>query len=276
MTNLAAQVHAALKTKTIFKAEPTRVEDVNFQDKKFPVFIVPLGSLKGIIPVYETGTGIYDGTEEDFLALSDQEKGEVRRRMIAVLASDFPLSVKVVKISGEVAYLSRKKALEEITEKTIKKLGIKDLEELKGETVSVIVVTLRSDGAVCTMGGITAFLPRFEIDYTNPRPGRILSVGQNLEVKVIDIEDNQLIVSRKALLPDPWDTMDYKVDSVVKAKIIKPQKNGRGFVVALEPGITGIARNYFPSYIPKPFETVAIKIDTINREKRYIIGRLIK
>ena len=30
--------------------------------------------------------------------------------------------------------------------------------------------------------------------------------------------------------------MDYKEGSVVKAKIIKPQKNGFGFVVALEPG----------------------------------------
>ena len=274
--NLAAQAHAALKTKTIIKVEATRVENIHFQEIELPVFIIPLGTLKGIMPVHETGTGIFEGTKEEYAALPDQEKGEIRRRMIAILASDFPLNARVTKITGEIAYLSRKEALADIAKKTLKDLNIKDLEDLKGEIVYVTVIALPNDGAICSMGGISAFLPRFDIDYTNPRPSRVLKVGQRLKVKVIDVKDDKLIVSQKALLPDPWDDMDYKEGSVAKAKIIKPQQNGMGFVVAFEPGVTGIARNYIPSYVPRPFETVAVKIDVINREKRYIIGRLVK
>ncbi len=274
--NLAAQVHAALKTKTNFKAEPTRVEDVEFKDEKFPVFVVPLGTLRGVIPVYETGTGIYDGTKEEFLELSEQEQGEIRRRMITLLTSDFPLNVRVIKIEDGIAFLSRKAALKDITKQTLKELGVKKLEDIKGEVVFVTTMALPNDGAICTVGGITAFLPRFEIDYTNPRPSRVLEIGQRIKVKVTDVKDNELIVSHKALLPDPWDDMDYKEGSVVKAKIIKPQKNGNGFVIALEPGVTGIARNYIPSNIPKPFETVAVRIDVINHKKRYVIGRLVQ
>ncbi len=273
--DLAPQVHAAYKTKTIFKAEPTRVEDIEFQDEKFPVFIVPLGSLKGVIPVFEAGTGIYNGTKEEFLSLSDQEKGEIRRRMITLLASDYPLNVRVTKIENGIAYLSRKAALKDVTKATLKKLEIESLEDLKDEIIYVTVIALPNDGAICSMGGIEAFLPRFEIDYTNPRPNRVLEVGQRLKVKVTDVKEDRLIVSQKALLPDPWDNMDYKEGSVVKARIIKPQKNGFGFVVALEPGITGIARNYMPTFIPKPFDTVAVRIDVINKEKRYILGKII-
>lgn len=275
-TNLAAQAHAALKTKTIINVEPTRVENIHFEDIELPVFIVPMGTLRGIMPVHETGTGIFEGTQEDFVALPEQEKGEIRRRMITILASDFPLNAMVTKISGDIAYLSRKLALEKIKEKTLKELGIKDMEDLKGEIVYVTVIALPNDGAICSMGGISAFLPRFDIDYTNPRPSRVLKVGQKLKVKVMDVKDGKLIVSQKALLPDPWDNLDYQEGSVAKARIIKPQQTGMGFVVAFEPGVTGVARNYIPSYVPKPFETVAVKIDVINREKRYIIGRLVR
>ncbi len=273
--NITPQVRAAHKTGVLIKVEPQRVEDINFGSEKFPVFIIPLGKFRGVIPVYETGTGIFDGTKEEFLQLPEHEQGEIRRRMIGLLTSERPFDVKVMDIDGEIAFLSRKEALKTIRRQTLKHLGVEDIKEVEGKVVKATVIALKNDRAVLDIGGFEAYLPRFDIDYTNPYPARVLKVGQVIDVKVMEVTDDGIRVNRKVLLPDPWENLDYKEGSVVSAVVLKPQKNGRGYVVAFEPGVTGIARNFFSHYIPRRFEKVAVRIDVINRENRYIIGRII-
>jgi len=272
--NITPQVYAAYKNKILIKIEPTRVEDVSHDNETFPIFIVPLGKLKGIMPVHETGIGIFNGTKEKFLQLDENERNEIKFRMIGLLTTNRPIPAKVIEINHGVAYLSRKIAMEEKAAETLKKLQVEKIEDAVGKVVNSTVIALRDDGAILDIGGFEAFLPRFDIDYTNPRPSRVLEVGSSLDVKIVSAEDG-LKVSRKALLPDPWDNIDFKKGSVARALVLKPRERGNGYIVAFEPGITGVARVYTPRYIPKPFEKVAVRIDNINKEKRYITGRII-
>jgi len=273
--DITPQVYAAFKNKINIKIEPTRVEEMEYDGEKFPILIAPLGKLKGVMPVYETGIGIFNGTKKEFMELSEEKRNEIKGRMIGLLTAEQPLPARVIKIEGETAVLSRKKVMEDKAIETLKRLHVEKIEDAVGKIVTAAVIVLKNDGAIVDIGGFEAFLPRFEIDYTNPYPARALGVGSTFDVKIISFENNILTVSRKALLPDPWDTIDYKEGTIARAIILKPQEKGVGYVVAFEPGITGIVRNYFPYYIPKPFEKVAVRIDVINREKRYILGRII-
>mgnify|MGYP000894741104 CR=1 FL=1 len=214
-----------------------------------------------------------------------------------------------------------------ISKETLKNYGIKNAAGFSDKIVEATVIALRNDGAICDVGGYEAFLHRYEIDYTNPRPSRVFNVGDKVTAKVIKkriqvsrtteeeltgevkrltedtwtlveqgpvqedpdappikytaslesttVNKDNLWISRKALLPDPWDDIDYQEGSVVKATVLRPSKSGTGLVVAFEAGVTGVARNFNPQFTPRPFETVAVKIDAINSEKRYIIGRIV-
>ena len=48
------------------------------------------------------------------------------------------------------------------------------------------------------MGGIGSILTKIQNYYTNPRPNRVLEIGQRLKVKVTDVKEDRLIVSQKA------------------------------------------------------------------------------
>lgn len=273
--NITPQVRAAYKTGVHFKAEPTRIETVTYGEESIPVLVFPLGKYKGIMLPHETGPGIFTGTEEEFLNLPENQKGKIRQRMIGLLSADFSLYVKVKKLEEDIAYLSRKEAQEEIASRTLKQLGIKDIEETEDKIVRATVMALETEGAICDIGGFEAFLPRQHIDYTNPKPSRVLEIGQTIRAKVLKVEDGRIILSHKALLPDPWDNLDYTEGSIIKAKILRPARNGNGYIVAFEPGVIGYAKNYIPSLIPEPFEFVPVKIDIINREARFIVGRIV-
>lgn len=270
----ASQVRAAHRNKALINVEPKSVEDISFGKKEYPSFIVPLGQLTGVLPVYESGSGIFD--EENFDKLNDNEKNQVRRRMYKALVASDIFKVEVLEIDENIALLSRKKALEARAEKSLKDLGVKDITELKDKVLTATVIIAEAEQAICDLDGFTGILHRSEIDYTNPLAFRVLKTGDTFSSKVLDINsDGTLSISRKALLPDPWDNVDFQPGAVVKAKVIGALKSGAGLTVAYEPGVIGFVRNFSPRNVPDRFENVAVKIDTVDKDKRQILGHLV-
>lgn len=277
MSNITPQVRAAYRNKVLLEVEPKRVENVSFNKKEYPVFIVPLGQLKGIMPVYESGSGIFDGTKRHFDSIkNEEEKTQIFRRMYKALSSSQPFKVKVTKIDGDTVYLSRREALKIRADKTLQELNIQDIKETEGKILQATVIAAEAEQAVCDLGGFTGILPRREIDYTNPLAFRVLKAGDSFDVKVLEVkEDKILIISRKALLPDPWENLDLKKGSVVRAMVINCLDDGAGLLVAYEPGVVGVVRNFSPQNIPDKFENVAVRIDSIDKNKKQIIGHLV-
>ena len=75
------------------------------------------------------------------------------------------------------------------------------------------VRSLTDYGAFVDIGGVDALLHVSDISWSRiSKPADVLSVGQEVEVKVlkIDAEKRRISVGMKQLQPDPWDSVPTK------------------------------------------------------------------
>lgn len=129
---------------------------------------------------------------------------------------------------------------------------------LKGKVRSI-----QSFGAFVDLGGIDGLVHISEISqgYTN-HPSEILSIGQEVEVKVIkaDKAHNRISLSMKELTPDPWQAFadTHTVGDKFSGAIVR--KAEFGLFVELEPGIDGLL--HVSQLLP----------DTDKNDTRYDVG----
>jgi small subunit ribosomal protein S1 len=116
--------------------------------------------------------------------------------------------------------------------------------ELKeGDTVTGTVRSLMDYGAFVSIGGVDGLLHVGEIAWSRvSKPADVLSVGQQVEAKVIKIEPAQhrISLSMRQLQPHPWDAVagKYKVGERVRGTVTRIMDFGA--FVELEPGIEGL------------------------------------
>lgn len=78
-----------------------------------------------------------------------------------------------------------------------------------GQILTGRVVNLTDFGAFVDLGGVDGMIHISNIDHRHVNhPGDVLSVGEEVEVRVdnIDVERERIALNRKAVLPDPWDS----------------------------------------------------------------------
>jgi len=89
-------------------------------------------------------------------------------------------------------------------------------EELKeGEVRTGIVTNLVDFGAFVDLGGVDGLIHISELDWKHVKnPSGVLSVGDEIEVYVlsVDQERERIALSRKRLLPDPWQRVTATLD----------------------------------------------------------------
>ena len=112
-----------------------------------------------------------------------------------------------------------------------------------GDTVEGEVRSMRPFGAFVDLGGADGLLHVSEIGWSPVNhPRDALQVGDKVEVQVIRLDpDNQRIaLSRKRLLPNPWDGVGerYQVGEIMPAKITRVVEFGA--FAELEPGVEGL------------------------------------
>jgi len=112
-----------------------------------------------------------------------------------------------------------------------------------GDVVEGEVRGLRPFGAFVDIGGADGLLHVSELDWSPvAHPQNILKRGEKLEVQVIrlDMEKQQIALSRKRLLPNPWDGVEsrFQIDTIVAAKITRVVDFGA--FAQLEPGVEGL------------------------------------
>ncbi len=89
-------------------------------------------------------------------------------------------------------------------------------------------------------------------------PAEIVEVGEKIKAKIINISDNKVSLSLKALEKDPWQDIEkkYKKGDIIKGKIVK--LNPFGAFVQITPDIQGLCHiSEFSSY-KKMEETLEI------------------
>jgi small subunit ribosomal protein S1 len=154
-----------------------------------------------------------------------------------------------------------------------------------GAIVRGTVRSLTDYGAFVDIGGVDALLHVSDISRGRvSKPADVLSVGQEIEVKIlkIDAEKRRISVGMKQLEPDPWDSVATKYHAGERARGTVTRVMDFGAFVELEPGIEGLIhvsemswakKVRTPSDIVKPGETVdAVILGVSAGERRISLG----
>jgi small subunit ribosomal protein S1 len=151
-----------------------------------------------------------------------------------------------------------------------------------GEMVRGTVRSLADYGAFVDIDGVDGLLHISDMAWGRVnQPADVLSVGQEIEVKVlkVDLEKRRISLGMKQLQPDPWDSVTerYKAGERVRGSVMRVVDFGA--FVELEPGVEGLihlsemswakkARK--PSDMVSPGETVEVVILGVNAGERRI------
>jgi len=115
----------------------------------------------------------------------------------------------------------------------------------EGDTVSGTVRSLTDYGAFVDLGGVDALLHVGDISWTRVnKPADVLSVGQQVEVKVLKLgnegDKRRISVGLKQLQPHPWDGVAQKFHAGDRVRGTVTRLMDFGAFVELEPGIEGL------------------------------------
>ena len=182
-------------------------------------------------------------------------------------------------VAEEDVVVDRRVVAEE-EERTVKDRRYSEVKE--GATVRGTVRSLTAYGAFIDIGGVDALLHVSDISRSRvSKPADVLSVGQEVEVRVlkIDSEKRRISVGMKQLEPDPWDSVATKYKAGERARGTVTRVVDFGAFVELEPGIEGLIhisemswakKVRTPSDVVKPGETVEAVILGVNAGERRI------
>ena len=118
------------------------------------------------------------------------------------------LSLKVIEVDRDRQrlILSAKRAQKEVRQQRLQELKLRE-----GKTATGHITNLVNFGAFVDLGGIEGLVHISEIDWQRvDKPSEFLTRGEEIEVLIqsVDVEQERVKLSRKALLPSPWELFD--------------------------------------------------------------------
>jgi small subunit ribosomal protein S1 len=152
----------------------------------------------------------------------------------------------------------------------------------EGDTLTGTVRSLVPYGAFVDLGGMDGLLHVSDIAWSRVnKPEDVLSVGQELQVRIlkIDPETKKISLGLKQLQPEPWETVPGKYQAGQRVTGTVTRLADFGAFVEIEPGIEGLIhisemswskRVHHPSDILKQGDTVDTVILGIKPEERRI------
>ena len=182
---------------------------------------VEFEGLRGFIPASMIDTRFVRNTEK---FVGQEFEAKIKKLFQLKTASSF----HVVKLLSKKAAAARKEVFSKLEEGAI----------VKGK-----VARLTSFGAFIDLGGVDGLVHVTELSHErNVSPKSVVSVGEEVEVKVLSIDEEagRVSLSLKATTPGPWDGVEQKLAAgdVVEGKVKRLTDFG-AFVEVL-PGIDGL------------------------------------
>jgi small subunit ribosomal protein S1 len=187
-----------------------------------------------------------------------------------------PLRVKVIEVIPERKRLifSAIGARKYLRQERLKSLSVGDV--ITGKVVGIVRF-----GIFVDLGGIDGLAHISELDWLDIRhPGEIASEGEEMQVEVIgiDVDQERIQLSRKSLLPNPWEKIEtkYVPGDLVEVEILKVVDFGA--FARLPEGIHGLIHKTQLGYtipgnegeIVKSGMKVLVKILRINPDRERI------
>ena len=182
-------------------------------------------------------------------------------------------------VADEDVVVDRRVLLEE-EERSAKEQRYEQIKE--GDTLSGTVRSLTDYGAFVDLGGVDALLHVADLSWSRVnKPADVLSMGQQVEVKVlkVDAAKRRISVGMKQLQPHPWDLVGEKYKTGERVNGTVTRVTDFGAFVELEKGVEGLihfselswskkARK--PADVVKPGEQVEVMILGVNQAERRI------
>ena len=173
-----------------------------------------------------------------------------------------------------------RRAVTEEEERSGKERRYSEVKE--GETVHGTVRSLTDYGAFVDIGGVDGLLHVGDIAWSRvAKPADVLSVGQEIEARVlkIDPEKRRISLGMKQIQPDPWHSVaeKYKTGERVRGAVTRVVDFGA--FVELEPGVEGLIHISEMSWakkarqasdVVKPGETVEAVVLAVSPSDRRI------
>lgn len=215
-----AEAEQAITDKLIFELP---VKDANKGG-----LIIEWQGVQGFLPASQLKMEHYPRVEDgDKDKILDELKRLIGERLSVSIITANPKDDKLIFSEKDPG----KKEKQEIVEKY--KVG----DEMSGEVTGVVDFGV----FVKVEDGLEGLVHISEIDWAlveNPRA--LYSVGDNVDVKVIEVKDGKISLSIKALKKNPWEgaLTRYKKGEIVKGVVIK--FNQYGALVSIEDGVAGL------------------------------------
>ncbi len=188
--------------------------------------------VRAFMPASRSGT--HDATEMDKLVGQ-----EITCRIVKLDVADEDVVVDRRIILEEQARLQEQKRYAEVNE---------------GDIVGGQVRSLTSYGAFIDLGGVDGLLHVSDIAWSRVNnPEDVLSVGQQLQVKVlkIDRDTRRISLGLKQLLPEPWDSASDRYAAGQRVTGTVTRLTDFGAFIELEPGIEGLIHVSEMSWVKK-------------------------
>lgn len=192
-----------------------------------------------------------------------------------------PLEFKVIKLDQKRnnVVVSRRAVIE--TEHNADRQTILgQLEE--GQVITGVVKNLTDYGAFVDLGGIDGLLHITDMAWKRVKhPGEVVSVGQEIQVKVLkfDKERSRVSLGLKQLGPDPWANIAERYPANTEIEGTVTNLADYGCFVEIEEGVEGLVhvsemdwtnKNVHPSKFVSIGEKVKVKVLDIDPDKRRI------
>ena len=220
--------------------------------------VVRFGGLLGFVPNAHLG-----------IPPSGLREGRCAEKKSELVGKTLPLAVIDADRRHGRLILSRRAAIRRRRGNLLKELT-------PGEVRTGIVGTLVSGGVFVDLGGLDGLIPISELDWQSVwHPSEVLSLGDEVEVHVlgVDLERQRVELSRKRLLPDPWESA---TGSVAQGDIVDGVVTNLvpfGVFVDIGAGVEGLVQ---VSEMPRGFSElivgleVKVRVLEIDREAKTV------
>ncbi len=195
--------------------------------------------------------------------------GETREQAVAErIGQEYPFNILEVDQGRERLVLSER-AIWQKQQEAEREEFLATLEE--GSRVTGRVTSLRGFGAFVNLGKAEGLVHISELSWSRVKgPEEVVSVGQELEVQIIkvDQESKRISLSLKRTLPEPWETVPerYNIGDVVEGTVTRLADFGA--FVRLEDWVEGLVHisELSPRQVKNPSECVYV-----NQQVRVVI-----
>lgn len=208
------------------------------RDKKTYDLVVTEANKGGLILNWQGIQGFLPASQlkaEHYPRVSDGDKDRILEELKKLVGTRITVAVISAAPKEGKLIFSEKSLGEKDKEKIIGKYKVGD--DVDGDVTGIVDFGV----FVKLEEGLEGLVHISEIDWALVEdPKALFKVGQKVKVRIIEIKDNKVSLSIKALKPNPWTDAGkrYKKDDVVTGVIIKYNKHGA--LASIEEGIAGL------------------------------------